>query len=166
MQVDSANVGLNLAKCSLLAKWLGYHVSQTGIRPAESKLAGLLHLQGPNTLKQLRGLLGSAHQLNKFIPNLAALCAPFRNLLKKDHRFPWTDSHDLAFARLKDAVRRVSENAHFDLHAPIRASHAGHGTVLQQRCSAGWLPKFFASRFLNESETRYSTNELELLAVV
>ena len=114
-RLDHAIVGLNLTKCATDTKWLGYHLSQTGIRPTESKLAGLLHFQRPNTLKQLRGLLGSDHQLNKFIPKLAALYPPFRNLLKKDNRFQWTDSHDVAFACLKQAVRRVSENAHFDI---------------------------------------------------
>ena len=146
------------------AKWLGYNLSQTGICPGENKISGLLNLQRANTLKQLRGLLGSAHQLNKFLPNVANLCAPFRDLLKKDQRFQWTAQHDTAFAALKQAVRHVSETAHFDPYASTRitcdASHTGLGAVLEQHCATGWLPICFVSRFLNDSESRYNTNEL------
>ena len=169
----TANVGLNLAKCSFMAtnaQWLGYNLSQTGIRPGENKIDGLLNLQRPNTLEKLRGLLGSAHQLNRFFPNVANLCNPFRDLLKKDQRFQWAAQHDTAFAALKQAVLQVSDTAHFDPYASTRitcdASPTGLGAVLEQHCATGWLPICFASRFLKDSESRYSTNELELLAVV
>ena len=46
------------------------------------------------------------------------------------------------------------------------ASHTGLGAVLEQKLPRGWVPIAYASRFLNSAETRCSTNELELLAVV
>ena len=47
------------------------------------------------------------------------------------------------------------------------ASHNGLGACLEQEIEPGvWAPTAFASRFLNNAETKYSTNELELLAIV
>ena len=57
-----------------------------------------------------------------------------------------------------------------DIHSDTRivcdASHNGLGAVLEQLNSDGWRPISFASRYLNEAEKKYSTNELEMLAVV
>ena len=47
------------------------------------------------------------------------------------------------------------------------ASHNGLGACLEQEIEPGsWAPTAFASSFLNNAETKYSTNELELLAIV
>ena len=47
------------------------------------------------------------------------------------------------------------------------ASHYGLGACLEQEIEPGvWAPTAFASRFLNNAEAKYSTNELELLAIV
>ena len=47
------------------------------------------------------------------------------------------------------------------------ASKQGLGAVLQQRQdNSNWKPIGFASRFLTDFETKYSINELELLAIV
>ncbi len=149
--------------------WLGYRLSQTGICPGESKFAGLLTLKRPNTLKKLHGFLGSSHKLNKFIANHAPCFAPFHDIVKKDKRFQWNSIHDSAFAQLKTAVHQASENAHFDPHALIRvncdASLSGFCAVFEQHCSNGWNPMFLESRSLNDSESRYSTNVLQLFAV-
>ena len=46
-------------------------------------------------------------------------------------------------------------------------SHSGLGASLeQQKVEGEWIPIAFASRYLNTQEKKYSTNELELLAVV
>ena len=47
------------------------------------------------------------------------------------------------------------------------ASHDGLGATLEQQNDEGlWVPISFASRYLNAQEKKYSTNELELMAVV
>ena len=46
------------------------------------------------------------------------------------------------------------------------ASKKGLGACLEQFVNSTWHPIAYASRFLNNLEQRYSTNELELLAVV
>ena len=47
------------------------------------------------------------------------------------------------------------------------ASHSGLGASLEQKTEENdWVPISFAMRFLNHQEKKYSTNELELSAVV
>ena len=47
------------------------------------------------------------------------------------------------------------------------ASHKGLGACLEQAIEPGvWAPTAFASRFLNNAEAKYSTKNMELLAIV
>ena len=47
------------------------------------------------------------------------------------------------------------------------ASHSGLGACLEQEVAPNvWAPIEFAPRFLNCAEIKYSTNDLELLAIV
>ena len=60
---------------------------------------------------------------------------------------------------------------HYDASKASRvkcdASHSGLGACLKQEVEPNvWAPIAFASRFLNSAEINYSTNELELLAIV
>ena len=59
---------------------------------------------------------------------------------------------------------------HFKRNIPLRifcdASNHRLGAVLQQCEENQWTPFSCASRFLTKLETKYSINELELLAVV
>ena len=155
-KLNQANVGLNLQKCKFAqqeVEWLGYKLTQSGITPLRSKIDGVLQLRAPRTLKQLRGLMGSAHQLNKFVPNLAQLCSPFRTLLQHKEKFKWEPSHDVGIERVKQAMAKMAQNSHFRSHAETRvtcdASKAGLGAVLEQYHDGAWAPIAFASRFLN-----------------
>ena len=54
-----------------------------------------------------------------------------------------------------------------DTRVKCDASHSGLGASLEQQTEKNeWIPISFASRYLNNQEKKYSTNELELLAVV
>ena len=71
---------------------------------------------------------------------------------------------------LKKQVAKIVEFKHFDLQKDIRivcdASHNGLEAVLEQLGSERWRPISFASRFMNAAEKKYSTDELQMLAVV
>ena len=66
--------------------------------------------------------------------------------------------------------KQITENRHFDTTKQTRvhcdASKKGLGACLEQKYGSTWETIAFASHFLNNLESRYSTNELELLAVV
>ena len=152
---------------------MGYKLSQTGIKPINSKVQAITEKLTPKSLKELRSYLGAVNQLNRFIPNLAQLCHELRPLLKKDQPWNWGEKHDKAFKQINEKVKEVAEVGHFKRSSPIRiicdASKAGLGAVLQQtddNNENNWRPIHFASRFLTPLESKYSINELELLAIV
>ena len=101
---------------------------------------------------------------------LATICFPFRSILKKDAIWNWTEIHGKAFKRVNEEVRKEAELTHFKRNKPIRiicyASKQGLGAVLQQCEEIKWTPIAYASRYFCELESKYSINELELLAVV
>ena len=70
----------------------------------------------------------------------------------------------------KKQVKNIVELRHFDIHRETRifcdASHNELGAVLEQLNCDWWRPISFASGYLNEAEKKYSTNELEIIAVV
>ena len=119
--------------------------------------------------------MGCIHHLIKFIPNLAELSEPLRPLLSKantksQNRLDWKEQHTVAFNNIKERIKNITENKHFDTSKQTRvrcdASKKGLGACLEQKIGNNWETIAFASRFLNNLEFRYSTNELELLAVV
>ena len=71
---------------------------------------------------------------------------------------------------IKDKIAASTENSHFnpklDLRVKCDASRSGLRAALEKNTSDGWKPIAFASRFLNQTEERYSLNELELSGVV
>ena len=119
--------------------------------------------------------MGCIHHLIKFIPNLARISEPLRPLLSKantksQNKLDWKDNQTMAFNDIKAHIKQITENKHFDISKQTRvrcdASKKGLGACLEQKIGQMWKPIAFASRFLNNLESRYSTNELELLAVV
>ena len=133
-------------------------------------MQGITEKLRPTNLKQLRSFPGAVNQFNKFIPDLAVICSPFRSILKKDATWNWNDDHEEAFFKANREVKKVAELTHFKRNRPLRiicdASKNGLGAVLQQCDENKWKTISYASRFLTELETKYSINELELLALV
>ena len=174
-KLDNANTRKKWEKCKFAAEeieWLGYNLSQTGIKPINSKVQAITEKLTPKSLKELRSYLGAVNHLNRFIPNLAQLCHELRPLLKKDQPWNWGEKHDKAIQVINEKVKQVAEVGHFKRSSPIRiicdASKAGLGAVLQQideNNENNWRPIHFASRFLTPLESKYSINELELLAI-
>ena len=171
--LDKAELQLKAGKCKFAKQeieWLGFKLTNSGISPINSKVQGITEKLRPTNLKELRSFLGAVNQFNRFVPDLATICFPFRSILKKEANWEWNEEHEKAFKRVNEEVRKVAELTHFKRNKELRiicdASKQGLGAVLQQKEKEGWKPISYASRFLTELEAKYSINELELLAVV
>ena len=172
-KLDCENMSLKLTKCQFARReceWLGHKITRTGITPLVRKTEPIKSLKAPKTVSQLKSFMGSIHSLHKYLPALAESSASLRPLLSRKNEYIWSDECQISFENLKKQVANIVELRHFDIHRDTRivcdASHNGLRAVLEQLNSDGWRPISFASRYLNEAEKNYSTNELEMLAVV
>ena len=118
-KLEEEKLAINLEKCHFAKtkiSWLGYEINKNGIKPIVSKTQAILNLQQPTTQKQLKSFLGSIHHLTKFIPNLAETCKDIRKLLQKETKFVWQEQHEATFNKIKDNIRYLTENTHFNIN--------------------------------------------------
>ena len=172
-KLNRENISLRLHKCEFAVReceWLGHRITETGVIPLKRKTSPIDSLAAPKTVTQLKSFMGSIHSLHKYLPAIAEMSAPLRQLFSKKSDYNWTAEFENAFQNIKLGVANIVELKHFDIHKDIRvvcdASHKGPGAVLEQLGTERWRPISFASQFLNAAEKKYSTNEFEMLAVV
>ena len=134
-----AGVTLNEQKCHYRQKsirYLGHVISADGIQPDPSKLEAIQALPEPSSVPELRRVLGLFNYIGKFLPNMAAVSAPLRVLLKTDNSWCWEPSQAEAFAKLKSMAMSAPSLALFNPKLPVRisadASSYGLGAVLLQ----------------------------------
>ena len=139
-------------------KWLVHEYDEMGIKPNKEKGKAILELKHPE--KKLKLFLGAIQYLAKFLPRLSEKTDRLRKLLKKDSVWNWGKQQDEDFNSIKEMLTR-------DNIVTTDASKTGLGITLWQKQSDGEIkPIAFSSRYLNNSEKKYSIGELELLAVV
>ena len=73
------------------------------------KLKGIKEWPVPTTVKQVRGFLGFGNFYQRFIRHFSEFAKPLNDLLKKDHKFDWTDDCQRSFEELK---KRFTDSDH------------------------------------------------------
>ncbi|XP_045105438.1 uncharacterized protein LOC123500957, partial [Portunus trituberculatus] len=169
------DITLNAKKFVLAApsvSFCGYRLSHDGIAADPDKVRAITEFATPATLTDLRSFMGLVNQLASFSPDLAATAAPLRPLLSPKKSFVWTPDHEQAFQRVKMALASPPVLAAFDpaLLTTLQTDASrlyGLGYALLQDHGGGQQRLIqCGSRFLTDTETRYATIELEMLAVV
>ena len=143
--------------------------SSPQIKPRGSKTAAIAHFPAPTTVAELQRFLGMVNQMGKFIPRLAEINKPLRQLLCKDTAWLWEASQETAFQQVKDMLVSPEILAHYDPDRPTviaaNASSERIGAVLLQIQDDGRRrPVCYASRSLTDTEKRYAVIEKEVLA--
>ena len=131
----------------------------------------LKNLKQPNKEKELKLFLGAIQYLSKYIENLSAQTDSLRQLLKKDNDWIWTEEHTLAFESLKQKITEIPCLAHYNSDYPnvIKTDASTKGldaTLWQEQPDGNLKPIGFASRIFSDTDEKYVTNEIWLLAVV
>ena len=148
----------------------GYEISKDGIKPLPQRTDAIKNFPVPTNISELRGFLGLVNQLGCFVPDLAHVTTPLRGLLKKNVAYLWLTEHQQAFDKTKDILLSDLVTRPFDPTKPTQlltdASRLkGLGYALIQRTSTSLSLIQCGSRSLLPAESRYSTTELECLAI-
>ena len=76
---------LNPSKCTFgvaLGTFLGFMVSQSGIKANPEKMRAILEIASPKTMKEVQKLTKRIAALNRFVSKATNKCLPFFETLK------------------------------------------------------------------------------------
>jgi len=145
---------------------MGHVISSDGLKPDPDKITAIENMPKPKSKQELISLLGFINYLAKFLPQLAQVSQPLRDLTTKNAQFVWSSLHDRAFSEVKRLVSNHPVLKYYDINKEITlqcdASEKGLGATLLQ----GGQPVAFASRTLSTTERRYAQIEKDCLAIV
>lgn len=171
-RLQGAGLSLNAEKCQFhqsKLKFLGHIIDADGVKPDPAKLHAMANFPTPTCKSELRRLNGMLNQLARFIPHLATLNAPMRELLKECNEWTWGKPQEDAFRKIKAVLTSTETMAHYDhrLETIITtdASGIGLGATLSQVQKDGTRrPVAYASRSVTDVEKNYAAIEKEALA--
>ncbi|GFV06658.1 transposon Tf2-8 polyprotein [Trichonephila clavipes] len=125
----------------------------------------------PKNVKQVQSVIGLSGYFRKFIQNYSIIAKPLSDLLRDNVVFHFGPEQQLAFQTLR---QKLSENpvlhifkqgAKLELHTD--ASKFGYGAILLQQSDDNKLhPVHYFSKKTTPQEEKYSSYELEVLAVI
>lgn len=174
LAIIDAGLTLNLEKCNFFYKkieYLGFEISINGIEPGSRKIDGVRNFPVPSDVRGVRSFVGLASYFRRFVQNFAVIVRPLTDLLKQDVKFTWDKEQINAFETIK---RKLTEKPVLALYKPgakvevhTDASSVGVGAILyQQQDNGEYKPISFYSRKCSKEESKYSSVELEALAIV
>lgn len=157
--------------------FLGHRISQSGIKPAVSKIEAIANFRLPTSKSELRSFLGLVTYISTSITNLSEKTSVLRVMLQKSVKLLWTIERKKAFNALKkDIQHEILERGFFQDGAETRvytdASPNGLGAVLvqiqlnQESNKLEHRAIICISKSLTETEKRYPQTHKEALAIV
>ncbi|CAA9994248.1 unnamed protein product, partial [Nesidiocoris tenuis] len=166
---------INFKKCHFLKRrieFLGHVIEDGRVYPSPDKTEAVKNFPKPTTTKQVQSFLGLTGFFRKFIQGYSKIATPLTNLLKNDAKFRFEEEEKQAFLKLKEllcsgpVLRIYDPKCYTELHTD--ASIEGFGGVLLQKApDDGCLhPVHYFSRKTAPAQRKYSSYELEVLAIV
>ena len=164
------NIKLNPTKCDFFVasgKFLGFMVSQQGIKANLDKVKAIIEVKSPKTVKEIQNLTGKAAALNKFISRVTDKCMPYFKVMKK--AFQWNDECEEALAKLKEFLMKplllspsVMGEKLYLYAVPITAE----SSALISEEENGQKPIYYTSQAFQGTEANYSRMEKIAFALV
>lgn len=171
---SEAGLIINWKKCSFLrsrVEFLGHIVEGGRVYPSERKIEAVQKFPEPGNVKQVQSFLGLSGYFRKFVLRYSIIARPLSNLLRANAKFVFGDNERRAFFELKEILSTkpvlslYKREADTELHTD--ASIHGFGAILMQRGDDNaFHPVYYYSSKTTEAEKKYTSYELEVLAIV
>jgi len=108
-KLQEAGLKVNASK-SFFAReeleYLGYWITQEGIKPLNKKVEAINNLAAPKIQKQLRRFIGMVNYYRDMWVRRSETLAPLTALTSKKVKFKWTDVEQKAFDTMKRIMAR------------------------------------------------------------
>ncbi|GKE39714.1 reverse transcriptase domain-containing protein, partial [Tanacetum coccineum] len=148
----------------------GHRISKNKIGVDKAKVDVIAKLPHPTTVKGVWSFLGHADFYRRFIKDFFKISRPMTHLLKKNTPFIFSDDYIQAFQTLKkkltEAPILIAPDWDLPFELMCNASDFSIGAVLGKRHEKHFKPIHYASKTMTEAESRYTTTEKEMLALV
>jgi len=142
---------------------MGHLLTHDGLRPDPMKVKRYAHT---HKQKGCRMTTGICNYLSRYLPKLAEVVAPLRQLTEKATPFHWQTQQEQALEDVKALVTTAPVlkfcNVHEEVTIQCDASEKGLGATLMQNGQ----PVAFASRALNSTEQAYAQIKKECMSIV
>ena len=163
-------------------EFAGLTITNESIKPCKKFLDSIQNFPAPKDITGARAWFGLVNQ-GAYTFSMSTHMRPFRDLLKPDNKFSWTEDLERSFIKSKAVMMEEMEKG-VRLFEPYRPtclstdwSNEGIGFTLKQKhchcqeisptcCKEGWQLCLVGSRFTTPAESRYAPIEGEALAVV
>ena len=182
--IQKSGLKLSPSKCEIgteKMKFLGNIVTPAGVSPEEVKIQKFLrNIRMPQTVKQVKRLIGFVQFFRNYMPSLGEKLLPFYRLLKKDADFRILPEHHKGLEVLKhDLLQATTITLRLpkpDLQYVILCDASYHGTgfvlMVEDYISTEnkgktktYAPVSFGSRLFNEPQLKFSIYYKEFLAL-
>lgn len=173
-RLNELGLMVKIGKCKFVQTeldYLGYAVTEKGIRPNEKHIETIKQYPMPKNLKETFSCLGLFSYFRKFVPSFSKIAAPLHNLLKQNTTFHFNKDCERAFHILKQlliagpVLSIYSRDKDTELHTDASANGFG-AILLQKQDDNKWHPVSYFSKRATEAESRYHSFELETLAII
>lgn len=172
-RLRQTNLKVQLDKTEFLRKdvlYLGHVITKDGLRPNNDKINAVINFPIPKTTTDIKSFLGLVGYYRRFIQDFAKVTQPLTACLKKRNKIIIDQKYIDAFNKCKELLTHAPLLQYPDYNKPFilttDASNIALGAVLSQGQIGSDKPIAYASRTLSDTETRYSTIEKELLAII
>ena len=165
----NSGIKLNTKKCKYKVKevkYLGHIITSEGIKIDNEKVRAIKQMPKPTDKKAVQRLLGAVNQMSKFVPNLATITHPIRQLLNKNVIFDWNHEQNEALDKIKQCLTSAPVLGYYDVNQDVTISCDASGTGIGACLIQNKQPIAYASRSLTEIELSYSPIEKEMLGIV
>ncbi|GBL82029.1 Retrovirus-related Pol polyprotein from transposon 297, partial [Araneus ventricosus] len=166
---------LNIKKCQFLKReieFLGHRIKEGKLYASPLKIKAVMNFPEPKCTKDIRSYLGLTGYFRKFIPHYSAIAKPLSDLLKKDSNFSFGLKERESFNEHKQILSKepvlclYNPKSETEIHTD--ASIDGFGACLLQKSIVDnqLHPVYYMSRKTSDTERKYSSYELEVMAVI
>ena len=168
-RAEEKGLVFNSEKCAIKQteiSFFGNLYTQDGVEPDPKKVKDIRNMPVPENKDDLRRILGMFTYLSQYIPTFSDKTSVLRDLLKQSSPWCWDEVHEQAYLSLKNEISDKSVLHYFDASKDttleVDASMKGLGAAIIQ----DGKPVAFGSKALDDTQSRYSNIEREMLAVV